>query len=136
MYAPSFFTGSLIARFGVERVIGAGFVLLLASAAISIAGISIWHFWIGLVLLGMGWNLGFIGATAMVTQCHRPEERTRVQSFNDFLVFGSMAIGSFASGNMLALYGWTFVNGVVFPVVLLATVLLVWLTLRRERPVV
>lgn len=136
MYAPSFFTGTLIARFGVERVVGAGFAILLASAAISIAGISLWHFWIGLVLLGMGWNFGFIGATAMVTQCHRPEERTRVQSFNDFLVFGSMAIGSFASGNMLALYGWVFVNGVVFPVVLIAFALLVWLTLRARQAAV
>jgi len=136
MYAPSFFTGSLIARFGVERVVGAGFALLLASAAISIAGISLWHFWVGLVLLGMGWNFGFIGATAMVTQCHRPEERTRVQSFNDFLVFGSMAIGSFASGNLLAVYGWAVVNGVVFPVVLIAAALLVWLTLRARQPAV
>lgn len=136
MYAPSFFTGSLIARFGVERVVGAGFALLLASAAISIAGISLWHFWVGLVLLGMGWNFGFIGATAMVTQCHRPEERTRVQSFNDFLVFGSMAIGSFASGNLLAVHGWAVVNGVVFPVVLIAAALLVWLTLRARQPAV
>lgn len=130
MYAPSFITGSLISRFGNERVIGAGFVLLLVSAAVSIAGITLWHFWLGLILLGVGWNFGFIGATAMVTQCHRPEERTRVQSFNDFLVFGSMAIGSFASGNLLALYGWVMVNGVVFPVVMIAAALLVWLTLR------
>ena len=134
MYAPSFFTGGLIARFGIERVIGAGFALLLTSAAVSIAGVTLWHFWIGLVLLGVGWNFGFIGATAMVTQCHRPEERTRVQSFNDFLVFGSMAIGSFASGNMLAVYGWVTVNGVVFPVVLIAAALLAWLTLRGRRP--
>jgi MFS family permease len=133
MYAPSFFTGSLIARFGAERVIGSGFALLLASAAISISGISLWHFWVGLVLLGMGWNFGFIGATAMVTQCHTANERTRVQSFNDFLVFGSMAIGSFASGNLLALYGWVTVNGVVFPVVLIAAALLVWLTLRSRQ---
>jgi MFS family permease len=136
MYAPSFFTGSLIARFGVERVIGAGFALLLLSAGISMAGITLWHFWIGLVLLGMGWNFGFIGATAMVTQCHTANERTRVQSFNDFLVFGSMAIGSFASGNLLALYGWVTVNGVVFPVVLIAAALLVWLTLRSRQPAV
>jgi MFS family permease len=136
MYAPSFFTGSLIARFGSAKVIGAGFALLLASAAISIAGISLWHFWVGLVLLGMGWNFGFIGATAMVTQCHTPNERTRVQSFNDFLVFGSMAIGSFASGNLLAVYGWIVVNAVVFPVVLIAAALLVWLTLRARQPAV
>jgi MFS family permease len=132
MYAPSFFTGSLIARFGTERVIGAGFAILILSAGISMAGITLWHFWIGLVLLGMGWNFGFIGATAMVTQCHTPNERTRVQSFNDFLVFGSMAIGSFASGNLLALYGWVVVNAVVFPVVLTAAVLLLWLSLRAR----
>jgi MFS family permease len=136
MYAPSFFTGSLIARFGVERVIGAGFVLLLASAGLSMSGLSLWHFWIGLVLLGVGWNFGFIGATAMVTQCHTPNERTRVQSFNDFLVFGSMTIGSFASGNLLAWYGWFGVNGFVFPVVLGAGATLVWLTLRGRQPAV
>ena len=131
MYAPSFFTGTLIARFGVERVIGAGFVLLIASAAISIAGITLWHFWVGLVLLGMGWNFGFIGATTLVTQTHRPEERTRVQSFNDFLVFGSMAIGSFGSGKVLATFGWAAVNQIIFPVVLTAGAMLLWLVLRR-----
>ena len=133
MYAPSFFTGTLIARYGVERVIAAGFVLLLVSAAISIAGITLWHFWIGLVLLGMGWNFGFIGATALVTQTHWPEERTRVQSFNDFLVFGSMAIGSFGSGKVLALFGWATVNQIVFPVVLTAGAMLLWLVLRERK---
>ena len=120
-------------RYGAERVIAAGFVLLLASAAVSIAGITLWHFWGGLVLLGVGWNFGFIGATAMVTQCHRPHERNQVQSFNDFLVFGSMAIGSFASGNILVLFGWAAVNEVVFPVVLVAGAMLLWLTLRDRR---
>ena len=135
MFAPSFFTGSLIVRYGAERVIAAGFVLLLASAATSIAGITLWHFWGGLVLLGIGWNFGFIGATAMVTQCHRPHERNQVQSFNDFLVFGSMAIGSFASGNILVLFGWSAVNEVVFPVVLAAGAMLLWLVLRDRRQV-
>ena len=133
MFVPSFFTGTLIARFGVERVIAAGFAILLASAAISIAGITLWHFWVGLVLLGIGWNFGFIGATTLVTQTHRPEERTRVQSFNDFLVFGSMAIGSFGSGKVLAIYGWAAVNEIVFPVVLTAALLLGWLVLRQRR---
>ncbi|MBV6489105.1 MAG: MFS transporter [Pseudorhodoplanes sp.] len=133
MYAPSFFTGGLIMRYGVERVIAAGFALILVSAAVSIAGITVWHFWIGLVLLGVGWNFGFIGATAMVTQCHRPHERTRVQSFNDFLVFGSMAVGSFASGNILVWFGWAAVNEVVFPIVLAAGALLLWLALRERR---
>jgi len=135
MYVPSFFTGTLIARYGVERVIAAGFVLLIASAAISIAGITLWHFWLGLVLLGMGWNFGFIGATALVTQTHRPEERTRVQSFNDFLVFGAMAIGSFGSGKILALFGWAAVNQIVFPVVLTAGAMLLWLMLRERKTV-
>src|SRR3546814_3454842 len=59
-----------------------------------------------LILLGLGWNFGFIGASALVLECHRPEEATRVQSFNDFMVFGTMAVGSFASGGLLATYGW------------------------------
>ena len=133
MFVPSFFTGTLIARFGVERVIAAGFVTLLISAAISISGVSLWHFWVGLVLLGVGWNFGFIGATTLVTQTHRPEERTRVQSFNDFLVFGSMAIGSFGSGKVLAQFGWAAVNEIVFPVVLTAALMLGWLVLRQRR---
>ena len=133
MYVPSFFTGTLIARYGVERVIAAGFALLLISAAISMSGITLWHFWIGLILLGMGWNFGFIGATALVTQTHRPEERTRVQSFNDFLVFGSMAIGSFGSGKVLALFGWAAVNQIVFPVVLTAGAMLLWLMRWQRR---
>ena len=133
MFVPSFFTGTLIARFGVERVIAAGFAILLGSAAISISGITLWHFWLGLLLLGIGWNFAFIGATTLVTETHRPQERTRVQSFNDFLVFGSMAIGSFGSGKVLALYGWATVNEIVFPVVLTAAMLLGWLTLRNRR---
>jgi MFS family permease len=133
MYVPSFFTGSLIVRFGVERVIAAGFVMLLVSAAVSIAGITLWHFWIGLALLGIGWNLGFIGATALVTQTHRPQERNRVQSFNDFLIFGSMAIGSLASGKVLAIFGWAAVNEIVFPVVLTAAAMLLWLALQERR---
>lgn len=133
MFVPSFFTGTLIARLGVVRVIAAGFAMLLASAAISIAGIALWNFWLGLILLGVGWNFAFIGATTLVTETHRPEERTRVQSFNDFLVFGSMAIGSFASGKVLANFGWAAVNEIVFPVVLIAAALLGWLALRQRR---
>jgi predicted MFS family arabinose efflux permease len=132
MFAPSFITGTLIVRYGVERVVALGLALLVVAAAIGIAGISIWHFWIGLVLLGVGWNFAFIGATSMVTECHRTEERNKVQAFNDFLVFGSMAIGSFSSGALLAAFGWTAVNQVVFPVVLAAGALLLWWA-RRAR---
>jgi MFS family permease len=132
MFVPSFITGSLITRFGIERVIAGGFALLIASASVGLTGTSLWHFWVGLVLLGIGWNFGFIGATALVTQCHRPNERNRVQAFNDFLVFGSMAIGSFASGKLLHAAGWSAVNEVVFPTVLLAAALLAWGAWRRR----
>jgi len=133
MYAPSFATGALMSRFGLERITGAGLALIIVSAVIGIAGISLWHFWIALALLGVGWNFAFIGATTMVTHCHRPNERNKVQAFNDFLVFGSMAIGSFSSGALLVSFGWSMVNGVVFPVALAATALLVWGVLRGRR---
>ena len=133
MYAPSFVTGSLIARFGTERIAGLGLAVILLAAAIGLAGITLWHFWIALTLLGVGWNFAFIGATTMVVQCHRPNERNKVQAFNDFLVFGAMAIGSFSSGQLLAGYGWDAVNQVVFPVVLPAAALLAWSVMRARR---
>ena len=132
MYAPSFFTGALILRFGLERVMFAGLVLIAVSAAIGLAGTSVAHFWSGLVLLGIGWNFAFVAATTMVTQCHRPEERNKVQAFNDFLVFGAMAIASFSSGQLLAAIGWSAVNSVVLPVIFVAGTLLVWLALRQR----
>ena len=135
MYAPSFFTGALIARFGVRPMMSAGFALMLVSAAVGLAGVTLWNFWIGLALLGVGWNFAFIGATTLVTECHDPHERNKVQAFNDFLVFGTMAIGSFSSGALLAHYGWTAVNAVVFPVILAAALLLAWSSLAR-RPAV
>lgn len=120
MYAPSFFTGALIARFGADRVVAAGLAITLLAAATGLAGITAAHFTLGLVLLGLGWNFGFVGASAMVLETHRPEERTRVQSFNDFIVFGTMVAGSFASGQMLATLGWAAVNWVVLPPVAVA----------------
>ncbi|MGI4792966.1 MAG: MFS transporter [Janthinobacterium lividum] len=115
MYGPSFFTGTLIARFGAQRVVAAGLTLLAAAAVCGLAGVELANFTVGLILLGIGWNFGFVGASSLVLETHRPEERTRVQSFNDFLVFGTMAIGSFSSGQLLVLYGWASVNWVVFP---------------------
>jgi MFS family permease len=132
MYAPSFVTGSLISRFGVERITGIGLGLIALTAVVGIAGISVAHFWSALVLLGVGWNLAFIGATTMVTQCHRPHERNKVQAFNDFLIFGSMAVASFSSGQLLEYLGWQAINEVIFPTVLVAGALLVWLSLRRR----
>jgi predicted MFS family arabinose efflux permease len=132
MYGPSFFTGSLIARYGVERITGIGLGLIVLTAIVAISGITVAHFWSALVLLGIGWNFAFIGATTMVTECHRPEERTRVQSFNDFLVFGSMAVSSFSSGQLLETVGWAAINEVVIPVVIVVFALLMWVRMRTR----
>lgn len=136
MYAPSFFTGSLIARFGVERITFIGLLLIAAGAVAGITGLTVANFWTGLILLGLGWNLSFIGATTMITQCHRPEERNKVQAFNDFLIFGAMAVSSFSSGQLLAAFGWWEINMVSFPGIFIAGALLVWLALRNRRAAV
>jgi MFS family permease len=120
MYAPSFFTGRLISRYGAGRIVTAGLLLTGISAAVGLTGIDVAHFWATLVLLGVGWNFGFVGASALVLECHRPEEKTRVQSLNDFIVFGTMAVGSFASGGLLAAYDWDTVLWVSFAPLLLA----------------
>jgi MFS family permease len=136
MYAPSFFTGALIARLGLRAIMAAGLALIVAAAIVALTGVALWNFWISLLLLGVGWNFSFIGATTLVTECCGPHERNKVQAFNDFLIFGSMAIASFSSGALLARYGWTAVNEVVFPVVIAAAVLLAWGTFaRRPNPV-
>ncbi|HEY4251951.1 MAG TPA: MFS transporter [Roseomonas sp.] len=133
MYAPSFVTGRLITRFGAPRVVAAGLALTGAAAVAGLLGQDVGHFWGSLVLLGLGWNFGFVGASALVLECHRPEERTRVQSLNDFIVFGTMAGGSFASGGLLTAYGWDMVLWVSF--VPLAVAVLGLAISRRARPV-
>lgn len=135
MYVPSFFTGALIARFGADHVVAAGLAITLLAAAIGLTGVTAARFTLGLALLGLGWNFGFVGASAMVLKTHRPEERTRVQSFNDFIVFGTMVAGSFASGQLLATLGWAAVNWVVLPPVAVAFAILNWTPDNRTRPV-
>lgn len=115
MFLPSFWTGALIQRFGAGRIVATGLGLTAAAAVVGLMGITVWHFWISLIFLGVGWNFGFIGASSMVVETHRPEERNRVQAFNDFLVFGTMAVASFSSGQILAYSGWDMVNWVAFP---------------------
>lgn len=136
MYGPSFFTGALIARFGAQRVVFAGFAITLAAATTGFSGLTAAHFSLALILLGVGWNFGFVGASALVLEAHRPEERTRVQAVNDFLVFGTMAVGSFSSGQLLTAYGWGAVNLVVFPPVALALSVLAATRLLRRRATV
>ncbi|WP_316162313.1 MFS transporter [Bradyrhizobium sp. SZCCHNRI20481] len=134
MYGPSFFTGSLIARFGAPVIVAVGLALEAVAAVIGLSGLTAMHFWATLVALGVGWNFGFVGASALVLETHTSAERNKVQAFNDFLIFGLMALGSFSSGQLLANFGWSAVNLVVFPPVLLGlcVLALVWSSKRRD----
>ncbi len=132
MFGPSFFTGRLMARFGKERVTAVGMAIIAVSAMVALSGIDVGHFWISLTLLGIGWNFGFLGATAMVTDCHSPEERSKVQGANDFIVFGTVAIASFSSGALLNASGWLALNWIVLPAIALILVPLVW-SIRPSR---
>jgi MFS family permease len=133
MYGPSFFTGALIARFGAPRIVALGLALEGAAATIGLSGITAMHFWATLVVLGLGWNFAFIGASALVLETHLPQEKNKVQAFNDFLVFGMMAIGSFSSGQLLANYGWSAVNLVVYPPVLVGLAVLAFTSFAKRR---
>jgi len=110
MFAPSFFTGRLIKRFGVLQIILTGTVLNAASMTVNLMGIDFFNFWGGLILLGLGWNFMFVGGTTLLTDAYRPEERSKVQAANDFLVFGAVAIASFSSGALQNRIGWSAVN--------------------------
>jgi predicted MFS family arabinose efflux permease len=133
MFAPSFFTGNVIARVGKEKVIAVGLALLAVCGAVALSGIDITHFWAALVLLGLGWNFAFVGATAMVTDCYRPAERNKVQAVNDFAVFATVAFASFSSGNLLARIGWDAVAISLFPFVAIALALVAWLSWHSKR---
>ena len=129
MFAPGFFTGNLIRRFGVTVIIMVGIVLTLCSMIASISGISLLHYWFSLMFIGVGWNFMFIGGTTLLTETYKPEERAKVQAFNDTLVFGTTAIASFSSGALLSWFGWSAVNlAIAAP----ATILLVFLFLLRK----
>ncbi len=133
MFAPSFFTGHLIARFGKERITAIGMVILASCGIVALMGIELAHFWVALILLGLGWNFGFIGATAMVTDCYRPEEANKVQAVNDFTVFAGVAFASFMSGQLMSTFGWETVNIVLFPMTGLAILLIIGLVTRERR---
>ena len=136
MYAPSFFTGHIIARFGVERVIALGLAILAAAGATAIAGVQLENFFVALVLLGIGWNFGFIGATTMLTAAQRPEERGRLQGLNDFVLFGGVTMASISSGGLMncsggsVQHGWQLVNAAMVPFLILAAGALIWLWRR------
>jgi MFS family permease len=131
MFVPSFFTGHLILRFGVERIAAAGMALLVGAAVAGLLGIHFGNFAVGLILLGLGWNFGFIGATTMLTGCYEPSERNKAQGLNDFLIFGTTALASLSAGKLLVLFGWNAVNYAVFPMVLLALAMIGWLAMQQ-----
>jgi len=134
MFGPSFFTGRLIERFGKRTITALGLLLIAASGALALMGLELTHFWGALVLLGLGWNFGFIGATALLTEAYRPSERAKVQALNDFLVFGTVAVASFGSGQLLHSVGWSGINAGMLPMVGVVLAMLAWQGLRQRTP--
>ncbi|KFE34389.1 MFS transporter [Thioclava atlantica] len=139
MYIPSFFTGHLIARFGKQTIVGLGLVILAGAGAVALTGVELDKFYLALILLGLGWNFGFIGATAMLASAHTPEERGHVQGMNDFVVFGGVFLASLSSGGLMncleggnAQAGWQAVNIAMLPFLTLAGGALIWLTMRPK----
>lgn len=132
MFGPSFFTGRLIHRFGVERIVAFGLLLLVGCAIVALSGIALWQFWTALILLGLGWNFGFIGATAMVAETYRSSEKGKVQGFHDFVLFSTVAFASLMSGAVYNAWGWEMLNWVVFPVTALCLVALGGLALLAK----
>ena len=138
MFVPSFFTGHLIARFGVEKIIAAGLVILLFAGLVALSGVDLMNFFVALILLGVGWNFGFIGATTMLAAAHAPHERGVVQGMNDMIVFGMVTVASLASGGLMncsggtAVEGWNAVNLAMVPFLILAGGALIWLATQRK----
>ncbi|KFC71071.1 Major facilitator superfamily MFS_1 [Devosia sp. LC5] len=131
MFAPSFVTGTIIRYLGSYLVTAIGLVLIIICAAIALSGISVAHFHLTLILLGLGWNFGFIGSTTMLATAYRPEEAARVQAVNEQIVFGVTAIASIGSGLLLQLVGWQAINILAIPLAAVTIALLAWGSLRR-----
>ncbi|KRA04975.1 MFS transporter [Rhizobium sp. Root564] len=136
MFGPSFFTGVLITRFGAEKVVAAGLVILMACAIVAHMGVELWNFWLALILLGAGWNFGFIGATSIVSSSYRPHEADKVQGFHDIILFGTVALSSFSSGRVFTAWGWSVMNLVIWPVAGFCLILVLTLIFSRAQKVV
>jgi MFS family permease len=132
MYAPGFFTGSLMRRFGVLNVILAGVILVALCAVIALQGTTVAHFLVALAALGLGWNFMYTGGTTLLTEAYAPAEKARVQGANDFIVFATMGVSSFASGAMVSAAGWEAMNRAVLPVLALIAAAVVWFAWRRR----
>ena len=134
MYAPSFFTGSLITRFGAARVMLVGALFQFFCVGAALGGVEVWNFWLANVLVGMGWNFLFVSGTALLTETHTVEERAKVQGFNDFLIFGVVSTTAFTSGWLQNAFGWDVVNYSVVPLILVVIAGALWLGTRRTAP--
>lgn len=126
MFVPSFFTGNLVKRFGAIQIILVGILINIICVAVDLHGIHFLNFATGLFLLGVAWNFMFIGATSLLTETHEPSERAKVQGFNDFLIFGTIAMAAFGSGNLLHNFGWEIVNYGVLPFLVALLVFVLW----------
>jgi predicted MFS family arabinose efflux permease len=133
MFAPSFFTGDLIRRFGVLEILLVGAALMATCIGIALSGVDVMHFWLALTLLGVGWNFLYIGATTLLTETYRSEEKAKAQGSNDFTVFAVQGLTSFASGAMVTTAGWQMVNAAALPVIAFTAAVIVWLMLARRR---
>lgn len=133
MFAPSFFTGMLVSRYGAERIVACGLVILMLCALVAHAGIALWNFWGALILLGAGWNFGFIGSTAIIASSYRPQEADNVQGFHDIILFTAVALASFGSGKVLTAYGWNMLSAAVWPVTAFCLLLLISLFIAEKR---
>jgi predicted MFS family arabinose efflux permease len=136
MYAPSFVTGHLIRRFSCTRVMAVGTFLLGLCVVVNLHGQSVPHFWLALVLLGLGWNFLFIGGTTLVTEAYMPAEKAKTQGLNDFLVFGMVALTALTSGMLHQWLGWLTLNIVVVPMIVVALIAVIWLDRVQNRVVV
>jgi MFS family permease len=132
MFAPSFFTGSLIKRHGVLRIMSAGVALEALCVAIALSGESVTRFWWALLLLGIGWNFLYVGGTTLLTDCYRPSEKAKAQGTHDFMVFLTTATSSFASGLLMSRNGWAMLNYTAMPVLALIGAAIIWLALQRR----
>ncbi|SCA55675.1 conserved membrane hypothetical protein [Candidatus Terasakiella magnetica] len=132
MFLPSFFTGKLIKKYGVLRIIFIGTLLNVACMAFALSGLDLMNFWFALVALGVGWNFMFIGGSSLLTQCYRETERSKVQAVNDLIVFSVVAIGSFSSGAIQNAMGWDWVNMVIGLPLLLALLSVIWLGIQQK----
>lgn len=133
MFAPSFFTGPLIKKFGALQIIMAGVVLNVCAMASNLSGIELINFWFGLVALGLGWNFMFIGGTTLLTESYRPTEQEKAQGANDFLVFASISVATFSSGALQNSFGWAAVNGVMVVPLFIAFAAILWLSSQQRR---